>query len=107
MSIDERQAGGHGTPLLETIMTAVSLFLLVVCIGLYFLPSFIAGVRDKAHGTGGVVLLNIFLGWTLIGWLVAFIWACSGRTQADVRREDRQHREMLAAITAGKTQLAS
>jgi hypothetical protein len=26
-----------------------------------------------------VFLLNIFLGWTLIGWLVAFIWACSGR----------------------------
>lgn len=24
------------------------------------------------------MLVNVFFGWSLIGWLVAFIWACSG-----------------------------
>jgi hypothetical protein len=52
--------------------------LIIVGIGLYLLPALIAAARDKTHGAAGVFLLNIFLGWTLIGWLVAFMWACSG-----------------------------
>jgi hypothetical protein len=44
---------------------------------LYFLPSIIG--RDK-HAFTGIFLVNLLLGWTLIGWVVAFIWACaSGR----------------------------
>ena len=55
-------------------------------------------MRGKADGTGGVVFVNALLGWTLIGWLVSFIWACSGTTNADKRREERQHAELLAAV---------
>ena len=47
-------------------------FLFVVI--LYFLPSILA--RDKSDATG-IFLLNLFLGWTLIGWVAAFIWAIS------------------------------
>jgi hypothetical protein len=39
---------------------------------LYFLPAIIG--RDKSDATG-IFLLNLFLGWTLIGWVAAFIWA--------------------------------
>ena len=66
-------------------MAARSETLIIVGIGLYLLPTLIAAARDKTHGAAGVFLLNIFLGWTLIGWLVAFIWACSG--DAPSRRE--------------------
>jgi hypothetical protein len=59
-------------------MTIGSETLIIVGIGLYLLPTLIAAARDKTHGAAGVFLLNIFLGWTLIGWLVAFMWACSG-----------------------------
>lgn len=38
---------------------------------LYFLPAIIG--RDKSDATG-IFLLNLFLGWTLIGWVAAFIW---------------------------------
>jgi len=41
---------------------------------LYFLPSIIAMVRSK-RDTVSIVLLNLFLGWTLIGWVVALVWA--------------------------------
>src|SRR5690349_1909673 len=41
---------------------------------LYFLPSIIAMVRCK-RDTVSIVLLNLFLGWTLIGWVVALVWA--------------------------------
>ncbi len=39
---------------------------------LYFLPAILG--RDKSDATG-IFLLNLFLGWTLIGWVAAFIWA--------------------------------
>jgi len=32
----------------------------------YWLPSIIAAVR-KVHGTGQVIVVNLFLGWTAIG----------------------------------------
>jgi hypothetical protein len=48
--------------------------LIILGIAVYLLPSFIAW--NKKTGSG-VVLLNIFLGWTIIGWIVALIWAVS------------------------------
>jgi hypothetical protein len=41
---------------------------------LYLLPSFEAWKRDHANLTG-IALVNVFLGWTLIGWVVALVWA--------------------------------
>ena len=44
------------------------------CVLLYFLPSII-GHRKQAFG--GILLVNLLLGWTGIGWIVALIWACT------------------------------
>ena len=41
---------------------------------MYFLPSIIALIKSK-RDTLAIFLLNFFLGWTVIGWLVALIWA--------------------------------
>jgi len=41
-------------------------------IALYFLPAIIAAVRHT-HNATGILLLNLFLGWTLIGWVVALL----------------------------------
>jgi hypothetical protein len=41
---------------------------------MYFLPSIIALARSK-RDIAAIVLLNFFLGWTLIGWVVALVWA--------------------------------
>ena len=46
------------------------------------LPAIIAGARShKSYGS--VAVLNIFLGWTLIGWIVALSMAFSGNTAKD------------------------
>jgi Superinfection immunity protein/Short C-terminal domain len=50
--------------------------LLVVGFLAYFLPTIIASRRSHPNGNG-IALLNIFLGWTFIGWLVALIWSVS------------------------------
>lgn len=41
---------------------------------LYFLPSIMAYSRNHRNATG-VLVLNIFLGWTLIFWVGALVWA--------------------------------
>ncbi len=41
---------------------------------LYFLPAIIALARNK-RDTTSILLLNLFLGWTAIGWVIALVWA--------------------------------
>jgi len=41
---------------------------------MYFLPTIIAGARSK-RDVGAILVLNFFLGWTFIGWMVALVWA--------------------------------
>jgi hypothetical protein len=40
---------------------------------LYFLPTIIAA--NRGHGIAGVLLLNLFFGWTGIGWIALMVWA--------------------------------
>ena len=40
----------------------------------YLLPSFVATGRKNPRA-GQIFALNVFLGWTFIGWVVALIWA--------------------------------
>jgi hypothetical protein len=51
---------------------------------MYFLPSLIAIARSK-RDIAGIVLLNFFLGWTMIGWVVALVWAVKADMPAMVR----------------------
>jgi len=51
---------------------------------LYFLPSIIASARSKRDVTA-IVLLNFLLGWTMIGWVVALVWAVKTDVPAVVR----------------------
>ena len=43
-------------------------------LALYFLPAIIAIARHHPN-TLGIALLDLFLGWTLLGWLGALIWS--------------------------------
>lgn len=58
------------------MLTALLFFPIFALIGFvfYFLPTMIAAQR-RHHNTLGVFLLNFFLGWSVIGWIIALIWA--------------------------------
>jgi hypothetical protein len=43
-------------------------------LAIHFLPTIIAAVR-KVKNVGWIFAVNFFLGWTLVGWIVALIWA--------------------------------
>jgi len=40
----------------------------------YFLPFAIAFNKKRAN-SGAIFAINLFLGWSLIGWVVALVWA--------------------------------
>jgi uncharacterized membrane protein YqaE (UPF0057 family) len=47
----------------------------IIIVGLlYFLPTLCGW---KKRNRGAIFLLNLLLGWTLIGWVVALVWAFS------------------------------
>jgi hypothetical protein len=48
------------------------IFLVLILFGVYFCPTFI-GIKKK--NSIAICLLNLFLGWTLVGWVVALVWA--------------------------------
>jgi hypothetical protein len=41
---------------------------------LYWLPAFVAE-RRRHRQTTAIVVLNLLLGWTFVGWVVALVWA--------------------------------
>ena len=52
--------------------------LLLILIGLYFLPTIVAFYR-KVPNSGSVFVINLFLGWTFIAWVVALAMAVRSR----------------------------
>jgi len=48
--------------------------LLLVSFGIYFLPT-ICVVFGKRKNAMAITVLNLFLGWTIIGWVVSLVWA--------------------------------
>jgi hypothetical protein len=55
-------------------MEIIGLLVLVLLCAVYFIPSMVAA-NGKHPQTGAIVALNIFLGWTFIGWVIALVWA--------------------------------
>jgi hypothetical protein len=50
---------------------------LILSFVFYFVPAIIAAARHT-HNATAILLLNLFLGWTVIGWFVALLMAlCS------------------------------
>ncbi len=48
------------------------IFAIIVGLLLYFIPAFVG--RNKRDSMG-IALVNLFLGWSVLGWIGALIWA--------------------------------
>lgn len=56
-------------------------FTIILCgVALYFLPC-IVGTARKVKAGNGITIVNLFLGWTFVGWVVALAWAACGEVQ--------------------------
>ena len=61
-----------GTGLLALVALC---FLVVGGVVVYFLPVIVALMNGHRNATS-VGVLNLFLGWTFLGWVLALVWAC-------------------------------
>ncbi len=52
----------------------LGIFIFFCSLAFYFLPTIIALAR-RQRNTLAIFLLNFFLGWTFIGWVVALVWS--------------------------------
>ena len=55
---------------------------IICCITIYLIPAGISIFRDS-HNSVLVFLLNLFLGWTVIGWLVALLLSASSESNQE------------------------
>jgi hypothetical protein len=53
-------------------MEGISILLIVLAACLYFIPT-IVGWNTKSQT--GILIVNLFFGWTLLGWVIALVWA--------------------------------
>ncbi|MGC2333655.1 MAG: superinfection immunity protein [Candidatus Acidiferrales bacterium] len=57
------------------------MFFFAFCLLAYFLPSIIG---HQKRSFAGIFVLNLLLGWTVIGWIVALIWACTDEERGPI-----------------------
>ncbi len=62
-------------------MNDITFFLIVIFVFvIYFLPWFIA--NDRKHPNASAIgILNLLLGWTFLGWVIALVWANTSNRQ--------------------------
>ena len=81
--------GSDGSPFAGLMILLFSLFL-------YFVPSFVAAGR-KVMPSLAIFALNLLLGWTLVGWVGALVWALGAKTKAQKEEEMVAQARMIAA----------
>jgi hypothetical protein len=55
---------------------AVGIIALAVILVAYLLPLIVGALRQHPQ-IGPIAIVNILMGWTLVGWVVALAWAVS------------------------------
>ncbi len=72
----------------ELIGGIIILLMLALMFGFYFLPTIIAYYLEKLPARMGLILtVNLFFGWTVIGWILAWVLVITGRFK-EVKQED-------------------
>jgi len=56
------------------------LILFIALVAFYLLPTCLALYRDS-KARGWIAAINILLGWTLFGWVIALGWAAAGKVR--------------------------
>lgn len=72
----------------------------ILAIGAYFIPTIVAGSRHVPN-VGSVFVLNLFLGWTFLGWVVSMSMAMRSRAQATIINVHGGNALLPAALPAG------
>lgn len=61
--------------------------LILILFPIYFLPCIVATVR-KHRQQLAIFMVNLLLGWTFLGWVVAMVWACTADVEIPKKLND-------------------
>jgi hypothetical protein len=69
--------------------------IIIVCTSLciYFISTIIMVFRGTANGMA-ICLINLFLGWTVLGWFGCLFWAAFGNTTNQVKLRDAAYQKI-------------
>lgn len=56
-----------------------------ICLVLYFMPYIVAKLKNSPDSTS-IFVINLFLGWLLIPWVIALAWALRGNNKKPLEK---------------------
>jgi hypothetical protein len=84
-SVEAESAPSSSTDVASRTAALMGVGLLGIAVVIYFLPTIVAGCRGH-HNLAAITALNVFLGCTFLGWVVALVWALT-----HVKSQDHYH----------------
>lgn len=77
--------GGVGAALLSAVLVGAGIWL-------YLLPAWLASSRGHLNA-GAILALNVLLGWLLIPWVGALVWALTKSAYLESQRTEAARRD--------------
>lgn len=72
----------------------MEIILLIIGLIFYFVPAIVAFNREHNDAIA-VFLLDLFLGWTFVGWVIALVWSVAGQSPAAEKRKIELQLEIM------------
>lgn len=85
----------------ETDEILVALVALFLAIYFYFLPT-ITAAYIKHHNQKAIFLLNLLLGWTLLGWITALVWSATAVNPISTSQPQPQPHRPLSSMPSSR-----
>jgi hypothetical protein len=79
----------------SAILAPAQLILFTIAAAVYLWPSLLA-LHRKCRAAKWIISLNILLGWTVVGWIAAMIWAIRGAVRAVSVQSSTHSSEVVA-----------
>ena len=73
---DPGLASDFANGFMAVVATVIAFAVMAVAIAIYFLPAIVATQRKHPNHVA-IFLLNLLLGWTVFGWIVALVWSAT------------------------------
>lgn len=73
---------------------AIVIPVVLIGVSLYLVPTIISGIRQHRNANA-ILIVNLFLGWSFIGWVAALVWAMTDNVERRQKRT-RKSRDILA-----------
>jgi Superinfection immunity protein len=69
----------------------------IVLLIAYFFPALVAAMR-RHNNQNAIAILNLLLGWTFLGWVIALVWAATNNVKPKASRSEQQETIQYSSV---------